>query len=224
MIKVHPPNNMLHQYVAGDINSAAGLVISTHIDMCTHCQRLVKAMEDELSSSIAHSVNDSQSRLDNADMQSMLDTIFKSAPPERTPLNPDDKLIYLNGQRFNLPRSLARQKNRIGPWSKMVGNMWRAAIYLGASEVAHLIYMGNAASLPEHTHNGTELQLVLNGSFSDEYGHYQGGDLLFLDATHQHSPRTNGEDCLLLTVFDGPLQFTSGINRLLNPFSNLFLR
>lgn len=224
MIKVHPPNTMLHRYVAGDINSAAGLVVSTHMDMCAHCQRLVAAIEDELSTSISDGVNEADKGLNNVDVQLMLDTIFNSAPPERTPLNPDDKLIYLNGKRFNLPRSLARQKNRIGPWSKMVGNMWRAAIYLGASEVAHLIYMGSAASVPEHTHKGTELQLVINGSFSDEYGHYRGGDLLLLDGTHQHTPQTNEEDCLLLTVFDGPLQFTSGINRLLNPFSNLFLR
>ena len=228
MIKAHPSDAMLRSYVAGDLNSAAGLVVSTHLDMCPHCQRMVSAIEEELSSSISTvDAAEANHDIDDTDMQLMLDAIFSSSVPEESPLsvqNTNDSLIYLDGKRFTLPRSLARQKDRIGPWSKMMGNMWRAPINLGTDEVANLIYMGTSTSVPEHTHRGTELQLVINGSFSDEYGHYHDGDLLLLDGSHQHTPQTTHEDCLILAVMDGPLHFTSGISRLLNPFSSLFFR
>lgn len=299
MIKVHPTDAMLHAYVAGDLNSASGLVISTHIDLCPHCHRVAHEIEQELSNEAFTSP--SESSLDDADMQLMMEAIFSSPPPD-TPFpepavdfndfaysslvspegtsqratskalftnsrnslptispnsarstsrtashgtshsashsasnrkaendrfpapNVVDKMIYLEGKRFELPRSLANQIHRIGPWYKMMGNMWRATINLGTEAAANLIYMDRAASLPEHTHKGTEIQLVLSGSFSDEYGTYSDGDLLVLDHTHQHSPHTADQDCLILAVMEGPLQFTSGISRILNPFSSLFFR
>ena len=255
MIKVHPTDAMLHAYVAGDLNSASGLVISTHIDMCPHCNRVAHEIEQELSDEAFSSSSDSS--FDDADMQLMMEAIFSSTPSD-TPFseaddefndftytaampegssdrsskqgdsfpapNVVDKMIYLEGKRFELPRSLANQIHRIGPWYKMMGNMWRATIHLGTEAAANLIYMDRMATLPEHTHRGTEIQLVLSGSFSDEYGTYSDGDLLVLDQTHQHAPHTADEDCLILAVMEGPLQFTSGISRLLNPFSSLFFR
>ena len=253
MIKVHPTDAMLHAYVAGDLNSASGLVISTHIDMCPHCNRVAHEIEQELSN---EAFSSTESSFDDADMQLMMEAIFSSPPPD-TPFSESDdefsdfaylsdstdpalnrsakqdsfpapsiadNMIYLEGKRFELPRSLANQIHRIGPWYKMMGNMWRATIHLGTEAAANLIYMDRMATLPEHTHKGTEIQLVLSGSFSDEYGTYANGDLLVLDHTHQHAPHTADEDCLILAVMDGPLQFTSGISRILNPFSSLFYR
>lgn len=229
MIKAHPSNALLHSYVAGDLNSASGLVVSTHLDMCPHCKRMASVIEEALTAAMAAGTENGApaESLGDDDMQLMLDAIFSSAAPDEglvTTKTTNDGLIYLDGKRFQLPRSLARQQERIGPWNKMMGNMWRAPINLGTDEVANLIYMGSGTSVPEHTHKGTELQLVINGSFSDEYGHYHDGDLLFLDGTHQHTPHTSDEDCLILAVMDGPLHFTSGISRLLNPFSSLFFR
>lgn len=215
---------MLHSYVTGDLNSASALAVSSHLDMCPHCQRIVSVIESDLSDEV---LAEEESFLGDFDMQFMLDAIFNSEDIEGGPLSAatnNDGLIYLEGRRFQLPRSLARQQARIGPWDKMIGNMWRAAIRLGTDEVANLIYMDRSTSLPEHTHKGTELQLILKGSFTDEYGSYQAGDLIMLDATHQHTPKTTDEDCLILAVLDGPLHFTSGISRLLNPFSSLFFR
>lgn len=235
MIKAHPTDAMLHAYVAGELNSASALVVSTHLDMCPHCRRMANAVEEELACEFESAP---AAQLDGDDMHLMLDAIFSSSAPKfdtevspypaqaeaQAPVKPKDAMITLEGKRFQLPRSLANQKHRIGPWSKMMGNMWRAPINLGTDEVANLIYMDRATSVPEHTHRGTELQLVINGVFKDEYGSYSDGDMLVLDHTHQHTPETTDEDCLILAVMDAPLHFTSGISRLLNPFSSLFFR
>lgn len=223
MIKAHPTEALLNSYVAGDLNSATALVVATHLDMCPHCQNIAHEIEHELTETMFTDPDG----LKEDDLESMLDAIFSSVTPEdMSPLSAasQENFISLDGRRFNLPRSLARQRDRIGPWNKMIGNMWRASINLGTDEWANLIYMDSGATVPEHTHTGTELQLVLSGSFSDEYGHYHDGDLILLDGTHRHTPSTQDEDCLILAVLDAPLHFTSGISRLLNPFSSLFFR
>jgi putative transcriptional regulator len=224
MIKSHPTESQLHKFVTGDLSSALSLVVATHVDMCSHCRHMVSALEDEVSEELlAH-----QATLGNADCQLMLDSIFSSeAPVAGSELSASDSsngLITLEGRRFKLPRSLACQQTRIGPWNKMIGKMWRASLNLGTEEVANLIYMAKDTGVPEHTHKGTEATLVIDGTFSDEFGTYNDGDFIMLDGSRQHSPRTMDEDCLILAVLDDPLHFTSGISRLLNPFSSLFFR
>lgn len=222
MIKSHPTEAQLHKFVTGDLSSALALVVATHVDMCPRCQHMVQALEDEASEALlAH-----KAPMGQADCQLMLDAIFNSDLPatEASESQKASGLITLEGRRFQLPRSLICQQERIGPWNKMMGKMWRASLNLGTDEVANLIYMAKDTSVPEHTHKGTEATLVIDGTFSDEFGTYNDGDFIMLDGSRQHSPRTMDEDCLILAVLDDPLHFTSGISRLLNPFSSLFFR
>lgn len=225
MITSHPTEAMVQQYVAGDLSAAASLVVAAHLDMCPHCQQLAQIHEEQLAfTALAKSIAPS-----DTDMQQMLDTIFNSAPalPKSEPpieYKQDNAGLFLEGRRFQLPPTLARQQSRIRPWSKMPGKLWRATMALGTTENVSLMYIGTHTSIPEHTHKGTELQLVLQGSFVDEFGRYHDGDLILLDSSHRHTPKTAEEDCLILAVLDAPLHFTSGISRLLNPFSSLFFR
>ncbi len=73
--------------------------------------------------------------------------------------------------------------------------------------------------MPVHTHEGTELTLVLAGAFSDAHGHFLRGDVAEADASVEHQPVADpGEDCLCLAVTDAPLRLTGPFGRLLNPF------
>jgi putative transcriptional regulator len=84
--------------------------------------------------------------------------------------------------------------------------------------------MAPGAKVPEHTHKGKEATLVLDGVFNDEKDEYKDGDFVLLDPSKTHTPETQEQDCLTLATLDAPLHFTSGISRLLNPFSSLFFR
>lgn len=73
--------------------------------------------------------------------------------------------------------------------------------------------------VPRHTHAGSELTLVLDGSFHDELGRYRRGDLALADGAVDHRPVADeGQDCFCLAVTDAPLRLTGPIGRLLNPF------
>ena len=84
---------------------------------------------------------------------------------------------------------------------------------------ARLIRLKAGRAVPRHTHGGSELTVVLEGSFSDETGHYARGDLAIADRSVDHRPvADDGMDCLCLAVTDAPLRLTGPIGRFLNPF------
>ncbi|MEC9480928.1 MAG: cupin domain-containing protein, partial [Pseudomonadota bacterium] len=133
--------------------------------------------------------------------------------------------IELDGRVFTLPRTLHRYIDKTGNWSSLVGKLWQAPVDLGNQGVANFIFMGSGGSVPEHTHRGTEYTLVIDGEFSDGLSRYDTGDFIFMDGDKTHTPKSEGkEGCLVFSIVDQPLHFTSGLARLLNPFSHLFFR
>lgn len=133
--------------------------------------------------------------------------------------------IELDGRTFKLPRTLQRYVTKTGNWSSLVGKLWQAPVDLGNQGVANFIFMGQGGSVPEHTHRGTEYTLVIDGEFSDGLNSYDTGDFIYMDGDKTHTPRADAkEGCLVFSIVDQPLHFTSGLARLLNPFSHLFFR
>ena len=85
-----------------------------------------------------------------------------------------------------------------------------------------LYHIKAGGSIPKHTHRGTELTLVIEGSFSDEEGVYHPGDFLMRDAEHVHTPTAaQTSDCICIGVLDAPIRFTAWNYRMLNPFLKL---
>ncbi|RUO21758.1 ChrR family anti-sigma-E factor [Aliidiomarina haloalkalitolerans] len=220
MIKFHPNEELLVQYVQGNLDSALAVVVGTHIDMCQHCKAHARDIETHLSAKELGASTD----FSELTMQAMLEDILNSAAPAiSAPQQILDK-VTVEGKQFRLPPALKRVSHRLGDWSKVPGSVWRAPLKVDDHSAVNLIYMGAGASVPEHTHRQHEATLVINGTFNDEHDRYHDGDFVFLGADHRHSPQTAEEDCLTLAWLDAPLQFTSGMARLLNPFSSLFFK
>jgi putative transcriptional regulator len=73
--------------------------------------------------------------------------------------------------------------------------------------------------VPQHTHEGNELTVVLDGAFHDGLGHYRRGDLAIADSSIDHRPQADEDgDCLCLAVIDAPLRLTGRFGRFLNSF------
>jgi putative transcriptional regulator len=82
-----------------------------------------------------------------------------------------------------------------------------------------LLQLRGGSAVPRHAHEGNELTLVLEGSFQDELGRHNRGDLAITDPTVEHQPVAGeGEDCLCLAVTDARRRLTGPLGRLLNPF------
>jgi putative transcriptional regulator len=108
-------------------------------------------------------------------------------------------------------------------WDRVSSDLRISRLRTGDRDNEFALYHIKAGgSIPRHTHRGTELTLVLEGSFSDEEGVYQEGDFLIRDAEHVHTPtaaRTG--DCICVGVLDAPIRFTQWNYRPLNPFLKL---
>ena len=83
---------------------------------------------------------------------------------------------------------------------------------------ARLLFIPPGQAVPDHGHNGLELTLVLQGSFSDATGHFGVGDLEIADQDLQHIPTADpGAPCICLAATDAPLRFRSLLPRMLQP-------
>ncbi len=137
----------------------------------------------------------------------------------------DDRFLYLDGRKFELPETLRRYNARISEWTKLVGKLWQCQVELGGGYLAQFVYMEKGGSIPEHTHKGNELTIVIDGEFSDGLNDYETGDFISLDTNHKHIPSTQSDEgCLVFSIIDQPLHFTSGWAKLVNPLSHLYFR
>lgn len=222
MINYHPDHNQLVKFVTGDLNPAWSLVVSAHVDMCPHCQGEVEAVTEELAEA---QLEDGNEVLYEAGFGNMMNDIMELeiAVPKDTVK--EKAFLELDGRKFELPRALSRFAGKTDSWSKLVGKLWQAPVDMGEAGKGHFIFMERGGSVPEHTHRGNELTLVINGEFEDGHRHYDTGDFILMNNSHTHTPVSNHSDgCLVFSYVDEPLHFTSGLARLLNPFSHLFFR
>ncbi|MGF1688468.1 ChrR family anti-sigma-E factor [Photobacterium japonica] len=236
-VRLHPNEDALLLFASGDLDPASSIMISTHLEFCPHCRQRVAKLEatqaDAAWQANATPTPAATTEALPADLHAMMAQIMtqteaqasdcEQAEAENT--SASSATLTLGSHHYPLPRALQRHHDQIGPWSKLPGNIKRAHVAVGGSSKMNFIYMDSDSALPEHTHQGQEITLVLAGEFHDENGTYHAGDFVVQTAADKHVPRTHeGQDCLCLTLLDAPLHFTSGLATLLNPFSQLFFR
>lgn len=84
---------------------------------------------------------------------------------------------------------------------------------------ATLFRLQAGQGVPHHTHDGSEITLVLQGAFSDGTGHFKKGQISIADGTVDHRPIADeDEDCICFAVTDAPLRLTGPLGRFIAPF------
>lgn len=224
MIKHHPKFELIQSFVNGDLPASLSAAIAIHADMCPLCQDKIAQLTEQTAqvsfeeteldnfivddiSTVIEAGNFDPGFVDMIANITQTDTLDKVQPQI-------DKEIILNAKPFILPKAISNMS--VGKTLHM-GKLSRARIQLNENEIhTSLLQIEPGGSVPQHTHKGFELTLLLDGSFTDEKGEYVKGDFIMLDGTHTHSP-VSAEGCLCYTVANDALHFTQGINKLLNP-------
>jgi putative transcriptional regulator len=130
--------------------------------------------------------------------------------------------------------SAKKQKNNLlnNPLSHIIGDLnnidWKT-VYKGFKEFkipvndndsVKLIKMDPGTSVPLHSHNGKEYILVLDGSFCDEYGEYNKGDMQINDQQIKHNPTAcNSNGCVCLSITENDVVFFGKFGSALNLFT-----
>lgn len=233
MIKHHPKFELLQNFVNGDLPASLSAGITIHADMCPICKEKIdqiteKTAEscfevDAADASIDEFINqitptDDVTNMMINDITSSDITLHTNIKAE-TISQPVESVNTLNfkGKDYKLPNVLKRM-NINKPAN--IGKLARAKVQLHEGEIhTNILHIEPGGSVPEHTHKGFELTVLLAGSFSDAKGEYVTGDFIMLDGNHIHQP-VSQNGCLCYTVANNALHFTQGINRLLNPIGS----
>lgn len=224
MIKFHPDISTLTSFARGTLPPAISFIVSVHCDMCVACCDKTRSLT-EATADVVFSV-DTPDDVVMRDYISMFECITRDTSRVDAELfNDKSRSIDLDGRSFSVPATLARLSGRVGEWSHLVGKLWQAPIDIGGGSLVQLIYMEKGGCVPEHTHKGSEISLVLDGQFDDGKGHYASGDYVSFNQTDTHMPVAKfDEGCLVITILDKPLHFTTGWAKLINPLSQLYFK
>jgi putative transcriptional regulator len=202
----HPSEDHLVQYAAGVLPQGMSMLIAAHLNYCSACREVVRPAEAVGGALIDHEAL-SPVALDRAE------------PEYDRPIAPEPALLPA----IDVPSPL---RPYIGP--RLADVRWRT-FWPGMQTVRipcpedssdiSLLRLKPGTGMPVHTHGGDELTLVLQGSYTDETGHFGVGDVAIGDASLTHRPVADaGGYCVCFTVVDQPLRFASPLARLASRF------
>lgn len=215
IIRHHLEDEMLMLYAAGRLSEGWSVAVATHLALCPSCRGRVGVYEAigghfldneepiEDDDAVAESWSRLKSRIENEEFPNVV-TLRRPA-----------------GDRL-LPQPLRSYVDRAGGLNwKTLGTGGAAQMIVPTedkSTTVRLLRIPAGLPVPEHTHRGDELTLVLAGSFSDQFATFRRGDVEMADPDVLHTPRAgHGQDCICLAVTDAPLKFSSRLLRLLQP-------
>jgi putative transcriptional regulator len=204
-------------YAAGTLEETFATVVAAHLSSCVECRMRLRQIE--------------------AAGGALLESI------EAVPMKPDTVAVALGRleaasqesrdvsrrprYEAGLPRPLARMLEgglddvswrRVAPGI----DMHRLPTSGGNRGTLTLLKIAPGRKIPEHGHGGTEMTLVLSGSYRDAFGRFGPGDVADLDEDVEHQPVVDSlEPCVCLVATEAPTRFKGVLGRLLQPFTGI---
>ena len=209
-IRHHVSDDLLIEYAAGTLSEGWSLAVACHLAMCPHCRDQL-AMMEATAGAMLEELPPVEGPADSwAALQARLgaEPADRAMPVLRPPAAtiPEPLRSYLGGDVDSLN------------WRNL-GNAKQILIKTDdPTTQARLLCIAAGKPVPEHSHGGRELTVVLTGSFHDELDSFGPGDIEDADGSVTHIPTAGAEeDCICLAVTDAPLKFSSRLLRLVQP-------
>lgn len=202
------PDDILMGYAAGSLAKAFDLVLATHVSLSDDARARLETFE-----AIGGSVLEDLDAADVADdsLEQTLAKIRGAAPARR---------VQPSNGTFPVPlQDVVGGDEDAVRWRSVGGGVKQCVLHSNEDGTARLLLIPGGRAMPAHSHNGTEMTLVLKGAFRDEDGLFARGDLEVADMQTNHQPVAEpGEDCICLVATDAKLKFQGLLPRLAQPF------
>ncbi|MDC0739433.1 ChrR family anti-sigma-E factor [Cognatishimia sp. SS12] len=205
-IRHHISEPLIAAYVAGNVAQPYALVIAAHVSMCEECRARMAA--HEMAGGAVLEATDGH--VISTDLRAqVLDALDHAAPNEAQ--------AYQRSGIFPAP-VMEALKGKPPKWKSLGFGVRQSILQSGDDGSVRLLYIPAGQEMPNHSHDGLELTLVLQGAFSDEDGRFGVGDVEVADDDVDHAPVAEaGEACICLAATGAPLKFRSWMPRLLQP-------
>jgi putative transcriptional regulator len=137
---------------------------------------------------------------------------------ERAPPSPAG---YFDTIRLGEPDEGKASPSHLDPYLNrdLVALKWRRSLFgvktlPTGTPMASLLRLDPGERAPAHGHGRRDVTVVLRGTYADEFGVYERGDLAFAEPGMKHEPRAVGDEicvCLLATEAGRPLRGFLGL-------------
>lgn len=227
----HPDKNLLVEFAAGTLAPAQAIAISAHLHYCVRCRNEVATLEAVGGALLSITPEQTPKNTDATPMPSFDDLMTRIDEQDKTTTTVKNNSASLNASNEatqahpalhqKLPRAVSKMlRNKPIQWKRVTAELKSSSLTAGQDQYAvSLQKIAAGGKVPEHDHRGSEMTVVLKGSFSDEDNAYQLGDFLLKNPGDIHRPMSaSNEDCLCLAVEEAPVKLTGLLTRLLNPF------
>lgn len=207
-----PVDALLAAYSAGTLDPSLHALVASHLMLKPESRAYVEALERLVAENIT--TLEPQPVSQRAER---LEAIFATGPAPRKSVG---NLTNVGSSILPPPlRHYLRQDLETIRWrTKLPGVKEFRVEDMGLGE-ASLLWVRAGRRMPSHTHEGSEVTLVLKGAFSDVTGHYARGDIAIAESDLDHNPMTDpDDDCICFAVTDAPLHLTGPFGRLLDRF------
>ena len=193
-IKHHLDDALLMAYSTGNLPEALSLTVAAHISMCDECRARLGAV-DTVGGALIDEGDVASLSLDSfaatmARIEGLEGLVEAKAPAAETDsLLPAPLQDYVSGDADSVE------------WRSVGMGVKQAVLKTSKEASVRLLYIPAGVAMPDHSHKGKEMTLVLQGAFSDEDGRFARGDIEIADQElHHHPVAEEGEDCICLTA------------------------
>ncbi|WP_370286468.1 ChrR family anti-sigma-E factor [Pseudooceanicola nanhaiensis] len=206
-VRHHLSEELLTAHAAGALPEAFALVVATHLSMCDECRAMAESL-DGIGGTLIEGLDGAA--MDAGALEAVMARLDDApAAPIRV-----DRGVLPAPVRAYIGGDLDAVK-----WKPVGMGVKQAVLKTSDSASARLLYIPAGAAMPEHSHRGMELTLVLQGAFEDDSDRFGPGDVEIADDEVDHTPVADvGADCICLAATEGKLRFKSWIPRLAQPF------
>lgn len=170
MIKHHPKFELIESFVKGDLPASLSAGIAIHADMCTVCQKKIFQLTEQLAEVSFEEVfldrfivddADELKNIASIDFDKMIEGITESDEVELQATK-IQKTITFKETQFTLPTVL---NNMQFGKTAHIGKLARTRVQLDENEIhTNLLHIEPGGGVPEHTHKGFELTVLLAGT------------------------------------------------------------
>jgi len=200
-------DSLLARYVAGTLPTPARVLVEAHLELKPKNRIKVANLESMAGLEL---MEIDPVPLSNRD--AMLAAVLGSSAPEASGRDAGDSQRVFPKALYDFVGFDADEV----PWRTRMPGFKEYDI--GEIEGCHvnLFWIKPGRTVPAHTHEGSEISLVLDGAFSDARGHYGRGDISVADDSVDHRPNADmGRPCIGLAVMDAPLKLTGSFRQLI---------
>lgn len=201
----HPSDERLAQYASGTLSEPFALVVASHLTLCPKCRAAVTSFEQAAGEWLAES---EPAPLPDGSFERLMEKVSASSAPAPPHAPPTPPSALTDAERLPRPILDALDKHGTTHWKRVLPSLLDAPIGLEVNGVpSRLLRFGPGFTIPNHTHHGVELTLVLTGGLTECGIHYTRGDVAERTPDDEHALLVDRDQpCICLLAYDAGIK------------------